>query len=156
MAQPVDAVIQDEWLRRQQREAQEQQRREQRPDFRFELPSPEVSPAAAAPAEDFCFQLDHIRLEGDMPSGFGWLQDELRAWQGRCLGQQGLAQLLKSLNGSLLARGYVTSRLAFPEQDLKSGTPVSAAVLIGPLCQKDRPHTRQLSSVWEPPVSALA
>ncbi|WP_155831768.1 ShlB/FhaC/HecB family hemolysin secretion/activation protein [Hylemonella gracilis] len=121
-AQALDQAAQDEWLRRQQREAQEQQRREQRPDFRFDLPEPQASPDAAAQAEDFCFQLDHIRLEGEVPSGFGWLQDELRAWQGRCLGQQGLAQLLKNLNGSLLARGFVTSRLAFPEQDLKSGT----------------------------------
>src|SRR5690606_22322475 len=39
---------------------------------------------------------------------------------GRCLGQQGLSQLLKHLNGNLLARGNVTSRLALPEQDLKS------------------------------------
>lgn len=120
--QSVDSALQDEWLRRQQREAQEQQRRDQRPDIRFDLPAAEVSPDAAVPAEEFCFQLDHMRLEGEVPAGLGWLQDELRSWQGRCLGQQGLAQLLKSLNGSLLARGFVTSRLAFPEQDLKSGT----------------------------------
>jgi hemolysin activation/secretion protein len=122
LAQPVDQAVQDEWLRRQQREAQEEQRREQRPDFRFELPAPETSPDVPVPAEEFCFQLDHVRLDGVVPAGFGWLQDQLREWQGRCVGQQGLAQLLKSLNGSLLARGYVTSRLAFPEQDLKSGT----------------------------------
>lgn len=120
-SQSLDQAAQDEWLRREQREAQEQQRRDQRPDIRFDLPAPDASPEAAAPAEEFCFTLKQIRLEGDRPAGFGWLEHELRSWEGRCLGQQGLAQLLKNLNGSLLSRGYVTSRLAFPEQDLKSG-----------------------------------
>lgn len=123
-SQPLDQAVQDEWLRRQQREAQEQQRREQRPDIRFDLPapSPDTAPQAEAPGEEFCFTIKQIRLEGEQPAGFDWLKRELQAWEGRCLGQQGLSQLLKHFNGNLLARGYVTSRLALPEQDLKSET----------------------------------
>ncbi|WP_072326680.1 ShlB/FhaC/HecB family hemolysin secretion/activation protein [Marinospirillum alkaliphilum] len=109
-------------MRREQREAQERQRRDERPDVRFELPAPETLPDAEDLSETFCFPLDVIQLEGDQPDGFDWLYRQLQALEGRCLGQQGLSLLLRDLNSSLLSRGYVTSRLAFPEQDLSSGT----------------------------------
>jgi hemolysin activation/secretion protein len=43
-------------------------------------------------------------------------------YSGRCIGYQGLNLIVRRLTAKLLARGYTTTRLGIPEQDLHSGT----------------------------------
>jgi hemolysin activation/secretion protein len=42
--------------------------------------------------------------------------------QGRCLGSQGITLLVQRVQEALLERGYITSRVQVPEQDLTKGT----------------------------------
>ncbi|MBP7303070.1 MAG: hypothetical protein KA972_07810, partial [Brachymonas sp.] len=41
--------------------------------------------------------------------------------EGRCLGAQGVNIVLARAQNHLIARGYITSRVLAPEQDLKQG-----------------------------------
>ncbi len=49
-----------------------------------------------------------------------------RAWldhyTGQCVGKQGIDVLVKGLSQAILSRGYVTTRVLVPEQDLTGGT----------------------------------
>ncbi|MGN4062997.1 POTRA domain-containing protein, partial [Burkholderia gladioli] len=40
----------------------------------------------------------------------------------QCVGKRGLDMLVKGLSQAILARGYVTTRVLLPEQDLSTGT----------------------------------
>lgn len=111
-----------------------------------QLAAPNVSlePAAQAapqstdlPVETPCFQIDRLRVAvpdtlppamqaigaSQLPQdGFRFLQDRLDAYAGRCIGPQGLNLIARRANSLLLARGYTTTRVAVPEQDLSTGT----------------------------------
>ncbi|MDE1142904.1 ShlB/FhaC/HecB family hemolysin secretion/activation protein [Paraburkholderia tropica] len=53
---------------------------------------------------------------------FAFLHDWLRHYEGQCVGKQGLDLLTKGLQGVILSRGYVTTRVLLPTQDLSKGT----------------------------------
>lgn len=116
------ASSQEEWLLREQREALERQRREARPDIRLELPEAETEPFGPPPEEALCFVIDDVQLDGELAGSFDWIAAIGRSYVGHCVGQHGLAMLLREINRRLLAQGYATSRVVLPEQDLRSGT----------------------------------
>lgn len=60
-------------------------------------------------------------MEGSHRESFGFLQKYLDSYRGRCLGQQGLRLLARRATDLLLARGYVTSRVVIPQQNLAAG-----------------------------------
>lgn len=114
-------------LRRQQdRERQERERLESRPDVR--LP---IAPALAAMRlprhESPCFVLQDIRLQGDAATQFEWVLDALTGAQndddprGQCVGAKGIALLTQRAQQALVERGYVTSRILVEPQDLRTG-----------------------------------
>ena len=77
-------------------------------------------PAEVA-AESACFDIRSIELEGPSSSGFGWLSQHAGPFLNRCLGVQGLGQLVSALDAALLDAGYVTSRVSLLAQNLAQG-----------------------------------
>ncbi|WP_028228011.1 ShlB/FhaC/HecB family hemolysin secretion/activation protein [Paraburkholderia ferrariae] len=127
--------------------AEQQQQVEQRRDAQQRaatVAAPVVRSTAPAageypvlPVETPCFQIntftvdvpdtlpDVVRAKGAsaLPMDpFAFLHDWLRHYEGQCVGKQGLDLLTKGLQGVILSRGYVTTRVLLPAQDLSKGT----------------------------------
>ncbi|MEX3691905.1 ShlB/FhaC/HecB family hemolysin secretion/activation protein [Paraburkholderia sp. BR14263] len=99
--------------------------------------APEAGTWPVLPVETPCFRIDSFdvevpdtlpemnRLKGAsaLPMDrFAFLHDWLRHYQGQCIGKQGLDVLTKGLQGLILSRGYITTRVLMPTQDLSKGT----------------------------------
>lgn len=76
-------------------------------------------------SEDICFPITHLSLSGDQaeqflfavtPYGYG-----KKSIIGRCLGVEGLNQLLALIQNKIIERGYVTTRVLLPQQNVSSG-----------------------------------
>jgi hemolysin activation/secretion protein len=120
---------------RQQEEARERERTVSAPGVRSGVTASASFPTL--PTEAPCFRIDRFSL--DVPDtlsasvksqGASSLpQDRLafaREWldhyAGACVGTQGLDVIVKGLSQAIFARGYITTRVLLPEQDLSSGT----------------------------------
>ncbi len=110
----------EELRRRSKTEAEELQRERKTPDVRLQ-PSAQADDSLALPAEKPCFLIREIQMEGDRDNRFPWAQEYLDKYSGRCIGAEGLNLLIKRLTGCFIDRGYVTTRVGVPEQDLKGG-----------------------------------
>ncbi|EDT42090.1 Polypeptide-transport-associated domain protein ShlB-type [Burkholderia ambifaria MEX-5] len=53
---------------------------------------------------------------------FAFAREWLEHYTGQCVGKQGLDVLVKALSQDILSRGYITTRVLLPEQDLSTGT----------------------------------
>jgi hemolysin activation/secretion protein len=53
---------------------------------------------------------------------FAFAREWLDHYKGQCVGKAGLDTLTKGLQQTILSRGYITTRVLLPEQDLSSGT----------------------------------
>lgn len=104
----------------------QQDRRERAEQNATARPS-ELSPTQAAPArvdlaalprDNPCFPVHELDLR-DNP--FGWLAPLLQPVAGQCLGKRAIEALQNAANNALIARGYVTSRVLIPPQNLASG-----------------------------------
>ncbi|MBN3777316.1 ShlB/FhaC/HecB family hemolysin secretion/activation protein [Burkholderia sp. Ac-20345] len=119
----------------QQRDAQQRDATVRAPSVRSEVPHIEAYPAL--PAETPCFRIDRFTLDvpGSLPDAtkaqgasalpmdrFAFARDWLNHYAGQCVGKQGVEVLIKGLSQAILARGYVTTRVLVPEQDLSTGT----------------------------------
>ncbi|WP_196043038.1 ShlB/FhaC/HecB family hemolysin secretion/activation protein, partial [Burkholderia pseudomallei] len=119
----------------QQRDAQQRDAAVRAPSVRSEVPKVEAYPAL--PAETPCFRIDRFTL--DVPNSlpdttkaqgasalpmdrFAFARAWLNHYAGQCVGKQGVDVLVKELSQAILARGYVTTRVLVPEQDLSAGT----------------------------------
>ncbi|ETP61524.1 hypothetical protein BDSB_27665 [Burkholderia dolosa PC543] len=119
----------------QDRQAQQRDAAVHAPAVRSDLPRVEAYPAI--PAETPCFRIDRFAL--DVPSSlpdavkiqgasalpldrFAFAREWLDRYAGACVGKQGIDVLVKGLSQAIPARGYVTTRVLLPEQDLSSGT----------------------------------
>ena len=77
------------------------------------------------PQETPCVVVESIEIQGKLL--FAELHGALYGVQvddppaGRCLGQQGITLLIQRVQEALVERGYITSQVHLPEQDLKSG-----------------------------------
>lgn len=120
---------------RQQQEARERAQTVQAPAVRAAEVVPVEFPLL--PTEAPCFRIERFLLEvpADLPEaakarGASTLPQDpfafARAWldhyQGACVGKQGVDLLAKGVSQAILNRGYVTSRVLVPEQDLSTGT----------------------------------
>ncbi|MFC4490799.1 ShlB/FhaC/HecB family hemolysin secretion/activation protein [Chromobacterium aquaticum] len=91
-----------------------------------------------------------IALEGMPVAWRGWLPAAAARWQGQCLGLAQLDQVVSTLSNAMVERGYVTSRVYLPEQNLKQGR-LRLAVVPGRIHQirlKDGPGDRGLASAF--------
>lgn len=72
------------------------------------------------PKERLCFKVDRIELKGGQ-GHFEWLKFEAQRFSHQCIGLLGIEKIVSTLNLRLVQEGYVTSRVVFPEQNLKTG-----------------------------------
>ena len=119
----------------QQRDAQQRAQTVNAPGVRSDVPKPQVFPAM--PHESPCFRIDTFALDAPatlpdvirkhaasaLPLDPFWFAREwLDHYKGECIGKTGLDILTKGLQQTVLSRGYVTTRVLLPEQDLSTGT----------------------------------
>ncbi|AKE01775.1 ShlB/FhaC/HecB family hemolysin secretion/activation protein [Burkholderia dolosa] len=120
---------------RQQEEARERERAISAPGVRSDVTASAAYPTL--PSESPCFRIDRFSL--DVPDAlptsvkaqgasalpidrFAFAREWLDHYAGACIGKQGIDVLVKGLSQAILARGYVTTRVLLPEQDLSTGT----------------------------------
>lgn len=136
-AQTVETADTADQRNRSKEEAIERERQQQAP--RVELQGRAAKPAAALalPEESPCFKIDQFVLEvpSQLPATsrqlgasavpgdrFHFAYDYLQQYRGSCVGRQGVGQLLAQVTDLILSKGYTTTRLGIPEQDLSGGT----------------------------------
>ncbi|HDR9150509.1 TPA: ShlB/FhaC/HecB family hemolysin secretion/activation protein [Burkholderia vietnamiensis] len=138
---PADQAAAAKANAEQDRQAQQQWEAQQRavtvraPSVRSEVPKVEAYPAL--PTETPCFRSDRFTLDvpASLPDAakaqgasalpmdrFAFAREWLNHYEGQCVGKQGIDVLIKGLSQAILARGYVTTRVLIPEQDLSTGT----------------------------------
>ncbi|WP_175953347.1 ShlB/FhaC/HecB family hemolysin secretion/activation protein [Burkholderia sp. BCC0405] len=119
----------------QQRDAQQRAAEVRTPSIQSEVPRAETYPQL--PTETPCFRIDRFVLdvpdslpatvkaqgESALPMDrFAFAREWLEHYTGQCIGKQGLDVLVKALSQDILSRGYITTRVLLPEQDLSTGT----------------------------------
>lgn len=118
-AKPIDIADQEEMNRRAKIEAEERQQREQKKDV-F-LQSPIKDNEYQLPNETPSFPIKTIHLEGDSVEKFSWTKDILDKYTDRKIGKEGITIIVKHLTEAFIKRGYITTRVVVPEQDLQTG-----------------------------------
>ena len=90
------------------------------------------------PDEMPCFVIERIDIQGKLL--LAQLHGALLGVQaddppvGRCLGQQGITLLIQRVQEAMVARGYITSQVHVPEQNLRSGV-LTLQILEGRVAQ---------------------
>ncbi|MDS7913471.1 ShlB/FhaC/HecB family hemolysin secretion/activation protein [Klebsiella pasteurii] len=121
-AAPADTVREQQFINQQQRQhALESQIAPPSPDIHLSAEGINVDDGLF-PVEQPCFAISQVILQGAeaLPH---WLplQRQKNKVIGRCLGGKGINLLMAQLQNILIDRGYITSRILAPQQDLKSG-----------------------------------
>ncbi len=121
-AAPADTVREQQFINQQQRQhALESQIAPPSPDIHLSAEGINVDDGLF-PVEQPCFAISQVILQGAeaLPH---WLplQRQKNKVIGRCLGGKGINLLMAKLQNILIDRGYITSRILAPQQDLKSG-----------------------------------
>lgn len=111
----------EEQRRIQQQQTIEQQRRQKQPDVRIQKERAAME-ALELPVESPCFQINKISIGGKGVDNFLWLDDFLSNYHGRCVGREGINIIIKRLNNEFISRGYITSKVGVPEQDISKGS----------------------------------
>lgn len=120
-AQDDNQLDKEELRRRTHQETQERQNRQQQPDT-FLQKDIKTTEDTTLPEERLSFAIHTLTLEGERVKHFAWLQEKLNSYQGRHIGIEGINLIVKRLTNDLIARGYITTRITIPEQDLSHGT----------------------------------
>jgi hemolysin activation/secretion protein len=121
-----------EQRRIQEREAQLRDQQQKTPDER--LSAPVAATQRLPESESPCFPIRQLELRGDGAAQFGWVLDSLSGPQKtdsplrKCLGTQGIGILLQRAQESVVAHGFVTTRVLAQPQDLSTGSLVLTVV----------------------------
>lgn len=126
---PVPTINSSELLRQQERERELREREEQQPDVRLQGPQARDTERLQE-AETPCFPIDRILLQGNLSEQFQWAltsanvagNGEADPAIGRCLGARGINLVMKRIQNAIVARGFITTRVLAPPQDLRDGT----------------------------------
>ncbi|MFM0031196.1 ShlB/FhaC/HecB family hemolysin secretion/activation protein [Paraburkholderia madseniana] len=134
-ANAARSAAQQQQLIEQQRQAQERAQTVNAPAVRSGTPNATGWPDL--PTETPCFRIqsfvldvpatlpDAVRAQGDsaLPQDrFAFAREWLDHYSGQCVGKQGVDLIVKGLSQVILSRGYITTRVLVPEQDLSKGT----------------------------------
>ena len=111
----------EEQTHRARQEALDKKERQERSDV-FLQPKSETGVELELPEESLSFPIHTIELQGEQLERFVWLQEVLSKYRNRNIGLQGINLIVKQATDRLIERGYVTTRLLIPEQDLSTGT----------------------------------
>ncbi|CAE6864749.1 Hemolysin transporter protein ShlB [Paraburkholderia aspalathi] len=134
VANAARGAAQQEQVIEQQRQTQERERAVNAPAVRSTAPAAGAYPVL--PSEEPCFRIDRFTL--DVPAllpdavrtqgasalpldRFAFAREWLDHYAGECVGKQGLDLIVKGLSQLILSRGYITTRVLLPEQDLSHG-----------------------------------
>lgn len=83
-------------------------------------------------SETTCFEIKNIELQGEESKHFKFALKAITRGEhhiiGRCLGVQGLNQALELVQNKIIARGYVTTRVLLPPQNIASGTVILTVI----------------------------
>ncbi|GLU34035.1 ShlB/FhaC/HecB family hemolysin secretion/activation protein [Trinickia caryophylli] len=135
IANAARSSAQQQQLIEQQREAQQRERAVNAPAVRSAAPVAGAFPQL--PAEKLCFRIDSFVLDlpATLPDAvrrqgasalpldrFAFAREWLDHYRGQCIGKQGVERVVKGVSQLILSRGYVTTRVLVPEQDLSAGT----------------------------------
>ncbi|CAE6862723.1 Hemolysin transporter protein ShlB [Paraburkholderia aspalathi] len=134
VANAARGAAQQEQVIEQQRQTQERERTVNAPAVRSTAPATGTYPVL--PSKEPCFRIDRFTL--DVPAllpdavrtqgasalpldRFAFAREWLDHYAGECVGKQGLDLIVKGLSQLILSRGYITTRVLLPEQDLSHG-----------------------------------
>ena len=81
----------------------------------IEKETQDISPSMAA------FYVDEIHLEG-LPEELDFLNDKVHAYEKQKLSMNDIEKLVRILNQKLQDKGYVTTQVVIPEQNISAGT----------------------------------
>jgi hemolysin activation/secretion protein len=124
-----------------QRETQQRETSVQAPAVRSSVPADRGFPIL--PTERPCFRIDMFSLvvpsalpdsARDMGASalpldrFTFAREWLDHYSGQCIGREGVDILVKGVQQAILSRGYITTRVLLPEQDMSDGAMVFALV----------------------------
>ncbi|MEM4987501.1 ShlB/FhaC/HecB family hemolysin secretion/activation protein [Collimonas sp. H4R21] len=162
-AQSVQTPDSEEQRRRSQAEAQERQRQLQAPNVNLQSAAPvEEIDSLALPTESPCFTIHQFVLDvpaqlspairaagaSDLPfDHFRFAQDYLRRYDGACVGKNGLDLIVKRLTALILSKGYSTTRIGIPGQDIAGG--VLKLVLVPGVIRAIRFSDPTLYDTWK-------
>ena len=92
--------------------------------MRLQAPAPPGDDTLALPAESPAFPIHRIHLElpPEHAATFRFASAYLERYQGRDLGPEGLKLIMARLTRRLLDRGFTTTRVDLPAQNLSGGT----------------------------------
>ena len=110
----------EELRRRQQQEALEREQVRRAPDVRLQA-EPGPAEIGEFPTDVPCFTVSEVKVIGDPQNRFTWLAELAAPYAGRCVGTQGINFIARRMQADLIRRGYITTRIGVPEQDLSSG-----------------------------------
>ncbi len=126
-AQTTSDIADQELQRQQQRERSRAEQTEQRPDVRLMQAEP-GSTTRYPERESPCSVVHSITLQGELGADFKWALAAGNDAIGRCLGSAGMNVLIGKIQNAIIARGFVTTRVLAPPQDLQSGVLALALV----------------------------
>jgi hemolysin activation/secretion protein len=93
----------------------------QRPDVRLPPPAAVRPGESSVSGNSACFAIGRVWLDGAPAAWLRWLQPLADANAKTCLGLDDLNRLVAALTDQIVARGFVTSRVYLPEQNLRGG-----------------------------------
>lgn len=117
---PKDLNEQQELRERNQQIARERQIKQAQKDV-FLNKTEQKDPVKDLPEEEIAFTITNINLIGEKNEKFQWLQELLQNYEGKKIGRQGIQIIVKEASNALIAKGYVTTRITIPEQDISQG-----------------------------------
>jgi len=73
------------------------------------------------PKEQRSFLIRDFVIEHKDTRRFNWMNGEVKQYKGQYIGAKGISMLSKMLSDKMIARGFVTSQIIVPKQNLKDG-----------------------------------
>ncbi len=133
LAANISPTVREEQNQRFIQENFEKEARQKQKDV-FMQEKEQGSEQFSLPQEDLTFYIKQIKLEGQEVNQFPWLTKQLTHYQEQNIGIQGVQKIAKQLENSLINRGYITTRIVIPEQDLSTGT-LTLSLIVGKINQ---------------------
>ena len=133
----VETTDTEELRNRARQETLEREHLQTAPNVNLQGEIPAVGIYQLPVAETPCFTVNKFVLEvpgylspatehygaSTLPlESFRFAQDFLEQYKGKCIGREGINTIVRGVTAKILERGYSTTRVGIPEQDMSSGT----------------------------------